>query len=70
MLNREMLENRKAELQTLVQQNQALIAQHTANLNACMGAIQDCDHWLALLDAADEKAAAKAQGDVEAAKLN
>ena len=48
MITREQIEKRIAELE-------ALKAQHLASANACVGAIEDCRHWLASLDEADDE---------------
>jgi chromosome segregation ATPase len=51
MITKEAIEQRLAQLKVEAEQVQAHIVQLQANLNAYQGAIQDCEHWLALLAA-------------------
>ena len=43
-MSREQIEKRKAELE-------AVLEEQKMNASATMGAIQDCDYWLTVLDA-------------------
>jgi hypothetical protein len=50
-LTREQLEQRKADLAATLEQMKAALGQLEASIHANEGAIQDCDYWIAQLDA-------------------
>lgn len=54
-LTREDIEKRMEKLRAEQAQVQANVVQLQANLNAYAGAIQDCEHWLEVLDAEDDQ---------------
>lgn len=45
-MNIDSLEERKQQLNNQLQQQQNIIDQAIANMNAINGAIQECDHWI------------------------
>jgi len=45
-LNIELLEERKQQLNNQLEQQQNIIDQAIANINAINGALQECDHWI------------------------
>lgn len=45
-MNIELLEDRKQQLNNQLEQQQNIIDQALANINAIHGAIQECDYWL------------------------
>jgi RNA polymerase-binding transcription factor DksA len=47
-MTKEQIEKRKQELEMAKDQLIANIKQNTANLQATIGAIQDCEYWLSL----------------------
>jgi phage shock protein A len=50
-ITKKSIESRLAQLRNELAQAQANLAQMQANLNAYQGAIQDCEFWLAAIDA-------------------
>ena len=61
-MEREDFIKRKQELEGLKkghleskQKFEIAMAQAEANIQACNGALQDCDHWLSMLDKKEEK---------------
>jgi hypothetical protein len=51
VITREEIEKRLEQLKIEQAQVQNNLTQLQANLNAYLGAIQDCEHWLKVLDA-------------------
>ena len=45
-MNIELLEERKQQLNNQLEQQQNIIDQAIANINAINGALQECDHWI------------------------
>lgn len=45
----ELLEERKQQLNNQLEQQQNLINQTLANINAIDGALQECDYWIKFL---------------------
>jgi len=71
-MNKELLIKRRKELLANVAVHQENIdkflagtAQAEANIQACNGAIQDCDHWLAELEKVEENFKTKSPGKNE-----
>lgn len=53
-MNIELLEERKQQLNNQLGQQQNIIDQAIANMNAINGALQECDHWIEKLNKKDE----------------
>lgn len=49
-LTKEAIEKRIQDLAAMYQQHEAAAAQHGKQALACMGAIEDCKHWLSVID--------------------
>lgn len=45
-MNIELLEERKQQLNNQLEQQQNIIDQAIANINAINGALQECDYWI------------------------
>jgi hypothetical protein len=60
-ITREMIEQRKADLEKNRDAIQMQIAELEANLNANIGAIADCEYWLGMADKQPEEKPGAAQ---------
>jgi len=53
-LNIESLEGRKKQLNIQLEQQQNIIDQALANINAIHGALQECDHWIGQIEQVEQ----------------
>ena len=49
-MNIELLEERKQQLNNQLEQQQNIIDQSLANINAISGALQECDYWIGKIE--------------------
>ncbi len=49
-MNIELLEERKQQLNNQLEQQQNIIDQMLANINAIGGALQECDYWIGKIE--------------------
>ncbi len=54
-MNKELLEKRILELQENRKSHTDNIKHSEANINAIVGAIQDCEHWLSVIDESEKQ---------------